>query len=234
MESQRRFVADAAHELRSPLTAMSLQAERLAQAEMSGTARERLTVLRQGIERGRNLLEQLLTLARAQSLTESSAESPKLPLSVLHIYRRVMEELMPLAEARHIDLGIEGTQDAQVWVSEMDMMVVVKNLVDNAIRYTPDGGRVDLSVQTSLDGAVLRIQDNGPGIPVAERDRVFDPFYRLLGSAQPGSGLGLSIVQTIARRIGAEIDLAFADDEKRTGLCVIFRIPNARPSRRPD
>lgn len=225
MESQRRFVADAAHELRSPLTALSLQAERLAEAEMPDLARERLMVLRQGIERGRSLLDQLLTLAKAQSV----ADSPKSPVSVQGIYRRVLEDLMPLAEAKHIDIGVEGTQDAEVWVSELDMIAVVKNLVDNAIRYTPEGGRVDLSVESSDAKAALRIQDSGPGIPLAERDRVFDPFYRTLGSEQIGSGLGLSIVQTIAHRIGAEIRLDFSDQAKQTGLSVAILIPLADP-----
>jgi two-component system OmpR family sensor kinase len=226
MDTQRRFVADAAHELRSPLTALSLQAERLAQAELSGSARDRLTVLRQGIERGRSLLDQLLTLAKAQSATEF----PKSPVSIQGIYRRVLEDLMPLAEAKHIDIGVEGTQDAQVWVSELDMIAVAKNLVDNAIRNTPEGGRVDLSVGTADGRAVLRIQDNGPGIPLAERDRVFDPFYRSLGSEQIGSGLGLSIVQTIANRIGAEIRLDFANETRQTGLSVTVLVPVIAPS----
>ncbi|CAB3795700.1 Sensor protein QseC [Paraburkholderia caffeinitolerans] len=221
MDNQRRFVADAAHELRSPLTALSLQAERLADAEMSGPARERLTVLRQGIERGRNLLDQLLTLARAQAV----AEAPTSPVSVQGIYRRVLEDLMPLAESRHIDIGVEGEQDALVWVSELDMIAVVKNLVDNAIRYTPEGGRVDLSVSTQHERAVLRVRDTGPGIPVAERERIFAPFYRALGSAQPGSGLGLSIVRAIANRIGAEIVVGFLDDEKQIGLDVTVVVP---------
>jgi two-component system OmpR family sensor kinase len=221
MESQRRFVADAAHELRSPLTAMSLQAERLADAEMSGLARERLKVLRQGIERGRSLLDQLLTLAKAQSATDL----PKSPVSIQSIYRRVLEDLMPLAEAKHIDIGVEGTQDAEVWASELDMIAVVKNLVDNAIRYTPEGGQVDLSVGVSDEKAELHIQDSGPGIPLAERGRVFDPFYRTPGSEQIGSGLGLSIVQTIAHRIGAEIRLDFADEIQQTGLNVTVIVP---------
>ena len=221
MDSQRRFVADAAHELRSPLTALSLQAERLADAEMSGLARERLTVLRQGIERGRSLLDQLLTLAKAQSATDT----PKSPVSVQSIYRRVLEDLMPLAEAKHIDIGVEGTQDAEVWASELDMIAVVKNLVDNAIRYTPEGGRVDLSMGILEGKAELRVQDSGPGIPLAERDRVFDPFYRTLGSEQIGSGLGFSIVQTIAHRIGAEIRLDFVDETQQTGLKVSVIVP---------
>lgn len=221
MESQRRFVADAAHELRSPLTALSLQAERLADAEMSGLARERLTVLRQGIERGRSLLDQLLTLAKAQS----AADLPQSPVSIQGVYRRVLEDLMPLAEVKHIDIGVEGTQDAEVWASEMDMIAVVRNLIDNAIRYTPEGGRVDLSVGVLEGRAVLRIQDSGPGIPLAERNRVFDPFYRTLGSEQIGSGLGLSIVQTIANRIGAEIRLGFTDESQQTGLNVAVIVP---------
>jgi two-component system, OmpR family, sensor kinase len=112
-----------------------------------------------------------------------------------------------------------------VWASELDMITVVKNLVDNAIRYTPQGGRVDLSVGVSQGKAELRIQDNGPGIPLAERDRVFDPFYRMLGSEQIGSGLGLSIVQTIAHRIGAEIRLDFVNETQQTGLNVVVIVP---------
>ena len=224
MESQRRFVADAAHELRSPLTALSLQAERLAQADMSDLARERLMTLRRGIERGRNLLDQLLTLAKAQT----ALDRPKSSVSMQHVYRRVLEDLMPLAEAKHIDIGVEGEQDAQIWVNELDVIAIVKNLIDNAIRYTPDGGRVDLSVTTEEGRAILRIQDSGPGIQVAERERVFDPFYRTLGSDQVGSGLGLSIVKAVTDRIGAEIQLGFSDEVAHSGLCVCVLVPLAK------
>ena len=222
MQAQRRFVADAAHELRSPLTALSLQAERLADAEMSDPAHERLAELRLGIERGRKLLDQLLSLARAQS-----AAAPAAPISVQGIYRRVLEDLMPLAQAKGIDVGVEGTQDAQVPSSELDMIALVRNLVDNAIRYTPEGGRVDLSVHVSQEGAVLRIQDTGPGIAPTERERVFDSFYRTLGSEQPGSGLGLAIVKAIVDRIGANVQLGFSDEVKQTGLRVEIRMPLA-------
>ncbi|MFP3656271.1 sensor histidine kinase, partial [Burkholderia sp. SIMBA_052] len=88
--------------------------------------------------------------------------------------------------------------DAEVWCSELDIIALVRNLVDNAIRYTPDDGRVDLSVATTEGRATLRIRDSGPGIQVSERERVFDPFYRSLGSGQVGSGLGLSIVKAIS------------------------------------
>ncbi|MCW5648104.1 MAG: two-component sensor histidine kinase, partial [Ramlibacter sp.] len=221
MDSQRRFVADAAHELRSPLAALSLQADRLAVADMSSQARERLAVLRRGIERGRNLLEQLLTLARAQS----AVEAPTSPVSVHHVYRRVLEDLMPLAEAKRIDIGVESTQHAEVWASELDLIAIVRNLVDNAIRYTPEGGKVDLSATVLGRSTELRIRDNGPGIPLTERPRIFDPFYRSLGSKEAGSGLGLSIVQTIAIRLGVEIRLDFSDRDHQTGLEVTLVFP---------
>jgi two-component system OmpR family sensor kinase len=221
MESQRRFVADAAHELRSPLTAMSLQAERLAEAEMSDLARKRLLALRRGIERGRSLLDQLLTLAKAQA----ALDRPKSSVSIQHVYRRVLEDLMPLAEAKNIDIGVQGKQDARVLVNEPDLAAVVQNLVHNAICYTPNGGTVDLSVTINEGHAILRIQDSGPGIQVAERERVFDPFYRTLGSDQVGSGLGLSIVKAILNRIGAEIQLGFSNEVERSGLCVSVFVP---------
>ena len=221
MQSQRRFVADAAHELRSPLTAMSLQAERLAEADMSDLAHERLATLRLGIERSRSLLDQLLALAKAQTTLDQAKSS----VSVQKIFRRVLEDLMPLAEVKQIDIGIEGSNDAQVWLNEAALMTLVKNLVDNAIRYTPAGGKVDLSVRSESDGAVLRIQDTGPGIQITERERVFDPFYRTLGTEQMGSGLGLSIVKAIADLMSAEIRIDFADERRQFGLSVSVHVP---------
>ncbi|WP_191488499.1 sensor histidine kinase [Pseudomonas sp. FEN] len=216
METQRRFVADAAHELRSPLTALSLQAERLAAADMSNLARERLFALRRGIERGKSLIEQLLALATAQV----SALPPSAPLSVHAVYRRVLEDLLPLAELKQIDIGVEEEEDVRLALNEIDLLAVVKNLVDNAIRYTPAGGRVDLSVGLEQGGVLLRVSDSGPGIAVAERERVFDPFYRSLGSQEVGSGLGLSIVKAIVERTGARIFLGYSDEVAQRGLCI--------------
>ncbi len=216
METQGRFVADAAHELRSPLTALSLQAERLANADMSNEARDRLLPLRRGIERGRKLVDQLLALATAQA-TSNPAPGP---ISVHAVFRRVLEDAMALAEAGQIDIGVEG-EDMRVLMPEIDLVTLVKNLVDNAIRYTPRGGRVDLSVAIERGKARLQVKDSGPGIAVEERERVFDPFYRSLGSEQVGSGLGLSIVKTIADRNGATIRLTFSDETEQSGLCVV-------------
>lgn len=221
VEVQRRFVADAAHELRSPLTALALQAESLEQASMSNTARERLERLHQGIERNRNLLDQLLTLARAQSPGGQGG----LAISVHEIYRRVLEDLLPLAETRHIDIGMVGAQDALVAATELDLTALVKNLVDNAIRYTPEGGRVDLSVMADKGTVVMRVSDSGPGITPTDRTRVFDAFYRVLGNDQQGSGLGLSIVKTIADRIGARVRLTSTDAATGTGLTVLVTFP---------
>ena len=226
MDTQRRFIADAAHELRSPLTAMSLQAERLADAPMSALASERLATLRRGMARSQNLLNQLLALAQAQGTSGAAKSSAPACASVQRVYRSVLEDLMPLAEARHIDIGMEDsqgaqdTEDVQVQASAFELTTLVKNLVDNAIRYTPEGGRVDLGFRRVQDRAVLRIQDTGPGIAVAERERVFDPFYRTLGSEQTGSGLGLCIVQAIAQRLGAQVRLGFSDEAAQSGLCV--------------
>jgi len=216
MTVQRRFVADAAHELRSPMTALSLQAERLALADMSVSASDRLQILRQGLDRARKLLDQLLTFARAQSTSGRSG----MRLSVQQLYRQVLEDLLPLAEAKSIDIGITTATDALLEVDAVDLFTLAKNVVDNAIRYTPTGGRVDLSVRLGPETVLMEITDSGPGIPEEERLRVFDPFYRVLGSEQIGSGLGLSIVQTIAQRIGASITLETADPQTGSGLRV--------------
>ncbi|GAB2905130.1 ATP-binding protein [Paralcaligenes ginsengisoli] len=220
MEAQRRFVADAAHELRSPLTALSLQAERLADAEMPDAARERVATLRRGIERGRNLLDQLLTLARVQS----EPVKPVAAVPVERIYRRVLEDLMPLATAKNIDIGVEGAAEAEILANEIDLITIVRNLVDNAIRYTPDGGRIDLSEYVSEGKVVLQVRDSGPGISPEERSRIFDPFYRIAGNGAIGSGLGLSIVQTIAGRIGAQVHIGYSDEAAQTGTCVTVTI----------
>ncbi|MGF0238914.1 ATP-binding protein [Gordonia sp. IEGM753] len=216
METQRRFIADAAHELRSPMTALSLQAERLSSKEMSASAHECFLPLSEGIERSRKLIEQLLTLAAAQSIAQRSQTS----VSVHEVFRRVLEDLLPLAEHKGIDIGVESTEDVQVTLNEMDLFILVKNLVDNAIRYTPAGGRVDLRVELDRETVILEIKDSGPGISVQEQPLVFDPFYRTLGTNEAGSGLGLSIVTAIADRTGASIRLSFSDEMNQRGLCV--------------
>ena len=204
IEMQQRFVADAAHELRSPLTALSLQAESLEATNMPIEAKVRVNKLREGLKRARSLLEQLLALARVQ-------EQQKTPItttvSIQQVFRRVLEDLMPLAEAKNIDIGVLNSADVSITANETDLITLVKNLADNAIRYTPENGQIDLDVTTQNGRTVITVQDTGPGIPVEEQERVFDPFYRVLGNDEIGSGLGLSIVKTIVERMNGSIRL---------------------------
>ena len=205
MQQQQRFIADAAHELRSPMTALSLQAERLAANSLPEPAAGQLASLLQGIHRNRRLLEQLLSLSRAQA---PEAQRPQERLSSQDLFRSVIEDLLPLAEAKEQDLGVSSPANPIFHANEADLYTLVKTLADNAIRYTPPGSQIDLSAEETPGHIIFRIEDNGPGIPPAERSRVFDPFYRILGSGQEGTGLGLSIARTIAERHGGRIELA--------------------------
>jgi two-component system OmpR family sensor kinase len=219
--AQRRFIADAAHELRSPMTALSLQVERLSSTEMPAPAQKRLNTLRTGVQRTRLLLDQLLAMAQAQEIIPKNFK----PISLWKILRGVIEDAMPLAETKHIDLGVTEKSDALVAAREIDLQVLIKNLVENAIRYTPPGGTVNLSVQADEHHVTLLVEDTGPGIPEEERERVFDPFYRILGSETEGSGLGLSIVKKIAVRISAVIRLEDNTAHNASGLRVVVRFP---------
>ncbi len=201
---QRRFIADAAHELRSPLTAMSLQAERLGAANMPVEARIRLTALSAGLQRTRTLLDQLLTLARTQEARAGATSQ----VSLRQMIREVLEDLVPIAEAKDIDLGVIGDADGIIEARPVDLKVLVKNLCDNAIRYTPDGGRVDITIQNGDGLITLQVDDTGPGIAEDERTRVFDSFYRVLGNGEMGSGLGLAITRTVADSMQAVIALS--------------------------
>ena len=222
---QRRFIADAAHELRSPMTAMSLQAERLAGAQMPGEARVRLGALIAGLARTRELLDQLLTLARIQEPDAGVVQSVALD----QVIREVLEDLVPLAEEKGIDLGVIGADqvEARVEAQLIDLKVLVKNLVDNAIRYTPAGGCVDITIDVADGVVTLQVDDTGPGIAEHERDRVFDAFYRVLGSGEIGSGLGLAITRNVAESMGASIELVDSRPP-RSGLRVLVRFGAGR------
>lgn len=231
LSMQRRFIADAAHELRSPMTAMSLQAERLAASDMPWEARERLATLSAGLTRTRVLLDQLLTLARTQEASPDKLTAVSLKKAI----QECLEDLVPLAEDKDIDLGMVSDTDLQIAGHPLDVRILVKNLVDNAIRYTGRGGRVDIGMSEEHGQVVLDVDDTGTGIPEAERERVFDPFYRVLGSGEIGSGLGLAITASIASHMGATIALLDRPDGAR-GLRARVRFPALRrqPAARPD
>ncbi|MGE9553690.1 ATP-binding protein [Erwinia amylovora] len=218
VEAQRRFVADAAHELRSPLTALSLQAESLATAELPEDSRKRVTRLREGITRAKNLLEQLLSLARAQSRTVAPA-ADRQTVVISQVVREVIADLLPLAERKHLDLGMLEDSAVAIVCQPVALFTVIKNVVDNAIRYTPDYGRIDLQILANQGRVVIEIEDTGPGIPAEKRQRVFDAFYRIEGNQETGSGLGLSIVRTLLDRLQGEILLGPAE-RSPTGLNV--------------
>lgn len=229
MRNQQRFIADAAHELRSPLTALSLQAERLAASDMGEEARERLQVLRDGIRRNRHLLDQLLALARAQNRTEEIPAGTEKTATLRALYRRIIEELHLQAAAKNLDLGIDGEADAPLCADEFSLYTLLRNIVDNAIRYTPENGQIDLRILPQAHHVVLEIEDSGPGIAKAERERVFESFYRSPDATGEGSGLGLAIAETLAAQLGARITLADSTSFP-TGLKVSIHLPSRNAS----
>ncbi|HEV2112184.1 MAG TPA: ATP-binding protein [Gammaproteobacteria bacterium] len=215
--SQQRFVQDAAHELRTPLTALKLQVENL-QQKLGAAAGEDIGRLEAGIERMQRLVEQLLRLARQEAAPlQDTAQEVDLGL----VLKESLHDLVPLAEARGIDLGLTVAEPAVVCADARDLRSVFDNLLDNALRYTPAGGRVDVSLRQA-DGALqVEFLDTGPGIPPELLERVFDRFYRVLGSGTQGSGLGLAIANNAAGRGGMHIELFNRGD--RSGLLARVR-----------
>jgi two-component system OmpR family sensor kinase len=222
---QRRFVASAAHELRSPLAALSLQAGNLGATITSPDARERLSAFQSGLRRTHRLVEQLLALARSEQAALEQPAAWSLDAAVTD----AINASIGLARAKDIDLGIERVDDIDVVVDASSMAVVLRNLVDNAVRYTPDGGKVDVSAFERAGELVLEVTDTGPGIPDNELERVLEPFYRLDHSVSSGSGLGLSIVSEIARRTGGRLALGNVEG----GFCARFLQPLRQTSGSP-
>lgn len=216
ISQQRRFIANAAHELRSPLTALSVQAENLKQSATMETMQKRVQPLQAGIERARKLTEQLLSLAKAQAATPETE-----PVDVSAMARELIAEFLPMSEARGIDLGLEETAHMTVFTAPETLRVMLRNVLENALKFTPDGGEVTLRLYSKDISDVVEIVDSGPGISVAERERVFDPFYRVPGSAGEGSGLGLSIAMEAALSLGGS--LALYDRPDGSGLIVRYQ-----------
>jgi two-component system OmpR family sensor kinase len=228
LRHERAFIADAAHELRTPLTALSLQLQALEVATPGAAAATARQQLAAGVARATRLVEQLLSLARHQGRPQGE----RAPVPLHEVARDAVLELVRAADAKHVDLGLAHADPAVVTGDREALRVLVTNLVDNAVRYTPQGGRVDVSVSHRTgpgDGdVVLEVTDTGPGIPVEERTRVFDRFYRVPGAAPGGSGIGLAIVASIAEQHGASVELDSAAES--SGLRVRVRFPLARAS----
>ncbi|MGV8804104.1 MAG: ATP-binding protein [Polaromonas sp.] len=194
LASERRFTADAAHELRTPIAAIRAQAQvALAEAD---EARRRQALLHtlQGCDRATRLVEQLLTLSRL----EADDRGVMTPVDLLALTRRVVADVAPKAIGKHQTLEFDGSEPCVIAGNETLLAVLVRNLVDNAVRYSPPKARVSVSVRQQAGRVVLSVQDSGPGLEEAERRRLGERFFRLPGSLESGSGLGWSIVQRIA------------------------------------
>lgn len=223
-DAQQRFVADAAHELRSPLTALKLQLQALRRAP-DAEARERaLLRLEAGLDRGTRLVEQLLALARQEA--QGSMSTPPETVALTELVRLALADMAPVAQARGVDLGLDHADSATVTGRPEALRVLVRNLLDNAVKYTPPGGRVDVSLERTTAGqARLTIQDSGPGIAAADRARALQRFVRLSptdNTTTTGSGLGLAIVQAIATQHQAVVTLDQADVLGGLKVCVVF------------
>jgi two-component system OmpR family sensor kinase len=225
MDQQRRFVADAAHELRTPITALSLQAENLDPVDLPPAARDRVAALRQGIGRTRHLLEQLLALARQDAGQADAATMPVVKLD--DIAKEVVADLLPEAASRGVDLGFVDVEPAGVRGEAVMLAAMIRNLLDNSLRFTPHGGRIDAGAYRDGDMAILQIEDTGPGVPEGEIDRIFEPFFRGQHPEGDGVGLGLSIVKRIVDRLGGSIEAVNVGESGRTGLRVLVKLPAA-------
>ncbi|WP_244525217.1 MULTISPECIES: ATP-binding protein [Bradyrhizobium] len=223
MDQQRRFVADAAHELRTPITALGLQAENLDSVDLPESARERVAALKEGMARTKHLLEQLLALARHEAAP--SGDAVVVPLD--RIVKDVVADVLPETARKGIDLGFELIEPIATAGEPVMIATMVRNLIDNAVRFTPPGGRVDIGVLREGSEAVLQIEDTGPGVAPDDIDRIFEPFFRGSRPTEDGTGLGLSIVKRIVDRLGGSVVLENISGPALTGLRAIVRLPAA-------
>jgi len=230
LAAQRSFIADAAHELRTPLTAVHLQAQLAERATDDVERSAALGELKGGLERATRLSEQLLALAREEPGVPERSDGD---VDLAAIARDIVADLAPLASAKGIDLGADAAAPVHVRGDAAALSTLVSNLVDNAVRYTPAPGRVDVEVAREGTSARLSVRDTGPGISDADRLRVFDRFYRgaAAQSGAPGSGLGLAIVKRIADRHEATVSLGSGLDGH--GLGVIVRFADSTQSAAP-
>jgi len=219
LDKQKRFTADAAHELRSPLTALQVQLDMISRARSPEETREALAGLRAGVKRAARLVEQLLTMARL----EPQADTRSQPVALDELLTEVATELEPLAEARRVQVRLARLERATIEGEPQGLHALVRNLIDNAIRYTPSGGEVRLALFTEGGAPAIVVEDTGPGIPAADRTRVFDRFFRLPGNGVEGSGLGLAIVRQVADAHGATVELDDAEGERGLRATVRFK-----------
>ena len=202
IESQRRFVADAAHQLKTPLAGLRTQAELALKTASDTQTQQNLHKIVASTERATRLINQLLLMATA----EHPEKIERQPVDVGALARQVCEQWVPAALESGIDLGYEGPEYPVMIQGQAILLTeALNNLIDNALRYVPNGGHVTIGVNTTLGHVELLVRDDGPGISSADQERIFDRFYRVLGSSAHGSGLGLAIVKEITQRHHAKI-----------------------------
>jgi len=219
MTLQRQFTADAAHELRTPLAAIKIQADLLSRAQFPAERSEAMKRLAEGIERSINLAAQLLNASR-------SAAAEMIPdfrtICLDEIIRSCIETYVPIARAKNIHLVLERCDECTIEGDEEGIRMLINNLIDNAIRYTPIKGRVRIGLFKHEDKVVLKVEDTGNGIPQDQRTKIFQRFYRIPGTPSLGAGLGLSIVKDIANNHNATVLVTDGSAKAGTMFRVIF------------
>lgn len=227
LAQQREFMADAAHELRTPLTALQLQAQLLARAQTPADQQEAIGELKAGVQRSAHLVERLLGYARLDGEAEQGAVTE---VDLAELARTCVRELEPRAAELGLTLDA-AIAPAMLTGSTVGLRSLLSNLLDNALRYTPRGGRVALDVAVGGDAVTIQVTDTGPGIPPGERARIFDRFYRIPGTTAQGSGLGLAIVRRVVDLHGGAIDVAAGPGG--VGARFTVRLPVRRPGPAP-
>lgn len=222
-DAQKNFVADAAHELRSPLSALKLQVQALQRASDAATRELAIGRLAAGIDRSTRLVEQMLALARHEASAAAGAKPEA--VSLPEVARLAISDAIAAAQARRIDIGIVHADPVELIGQADALRMLMRNLLDNSVKYTPEGGRVDLAILARPEGIELSVEDSGPGLPAEEHQRVINRFYRSGEPQAPGSGLGLAIVKSIADLHGATVSLGRS--ESLGGLRVTLRFPIA-------
>lgn len=217
----KRFTSDAAHELRTPITALKLQLTVLEQSKSKSERESAIQNLKSGINRSEQLVSQLLTLARLEPDNQSRQVQS---INMLELVKESFQELLPLTQEKSIDIGLTKVDHCEINAVQQEIKMLINNILDNAIRYTPNGGKIDVSVVNQAGHVVLEVKDSGPGIPQNDQERVFERFYRGENQHLSGSGLGLAIVKEIATRHGATFELS----NLNPGLC--FKVLLVRKS----
>jgi two-component system OmpR family sensor kinase len=219
VDRQRRFVSDAAHELRTPLAALQIQVDNL-KTHATGTQREAIDELNGGVRRASALVEQLLRMAR---LDDAASSRRRTDIDLRDLVAAAVADHVAIAMKKDVDLGLSDDGTCGVRLSDPDVGVLLSNLVDNAVRYTPRGGTVDVVLKREGANALVEVVDSGCGIPAAALPRIFDRFFRAAPADIEGTGLGLAIAKAIADRNGFRLTIANRQDAQ--GVIARVQIP---------